>query len=345
MQVFQCDVKGCTYTANSREFFKHITIKSDTNPELSKDLSNKDICPEHAVKIFNMLAEQFKNTMPYEKIQQPAKPAEEVTKKTDNKDKSAKKKREAEPDNLSKEMYNDYYVNGMSQRDIAIKYNRSQAVVSRRIKLYKEDQSTKQEEVSLDKAFTPEHKKEKNVEVLAAGTSKPDTLKGFNKSKNAQADKLRLQKCGATVTGTNTMYIAAYVDMYIGHELAATVATRHDIPLEHMLSNFKSEEARYESIIKSIAKLYAGGVPVKVLSIKYRLNQDAIIAIVLKKVNHVYHRKDVDKESKVYTNGDNPQLDVGGILALYNAGWLIDDIVEEKGCEVKDVVSVINTTL
>lgn len=341
MQVFQCDVKGCTYTANSRDAFKHITIKSDANPELAEALSNKDICPEHAIKIFNMFAEQFKDTMSYKEVKGLAKPGKEVTKK----DEKVKTKREVDPDDLSKEMYNDYYVNGMSQRDIAIKYGKSQAVVSRRIKLYKEAHSTEQKEVSLDNAVTSEPKKEKNVEVLAAGVSKPDTLKGFNKSKNAQADKLRLQKCGATVTGTNTMYIAAYVDMYIGHELAATVATRHDIPLEHMLSNFKSEEARYESIIKSIAKLYAGGVPVKALSIKYRLNQDAIIAIVLKKVNHEYHRKDVDKKSKAYVNGDSPKLDVGGILALYNAGWLIDDIVEEKGCEVKDVVSVINTTL
>lgn len=341
MQVFQCDVKGCTYTANSRDAFKHITIKSDANPELAEALSNKDICPEHAVRIFNMLAEQFKDTMSYKGAKDSAKSEKEVTKK----DKPVKKKRETEPDDLSKEMYNDYYVNGMSQRDIAIKYGKSQAVVSRRIKLYKEAQGTKQEEVSLDTAFTPEPKKEKNVEVLAAGTASPDTIKGFNKSKNANADKIRLQKCNTTVTGTNTMYIAAYVDMYISHELAATVATRHDIPLEHMLSNFKSEEARYESIIKSIAKLYAGGVPVKALSIKYRLNQDAIIAIVLKKVNRAYHRKDVDKKSKVYINGDNPKLDVGGILALYNAGWLIDDIAGEKGCEVKDVVSVINTTL
>ena len=341
MQVFQCDVKGCTYTTNSRDAFKHITIKSEVNPELAKALSNKDICPEHAVKIFNMLAEQYKNTMPYKEVKEPVKTVKEVTKK----DKLAKKKRETEPDNISKEMYNDYYVNAMSQRDIATKFGKSQAVVSRRIKLYKEAHAAEQEEVSLDKVFISEPKKEKNVEVLAAGTANPDTLKGFNKSKNANADKLRLQKCNATVTGTNTMYIAAYVDMYIGHELAATVATRHDIPLEHMLSNFKSEEARYESIIKSIAKLYAGGVPVKALSIKYRLNQDAIIAIVLKKVNCAYHRKDVDKKSKVYTNDDNPKLDVGGILALYNAGWLIDDIVAEKGCEVKDVVSVINTTL
>ena len=341
MQVFQCDVKGCTYTANSRDYFKHITIKSDSNPELSKALSNKDICPEHAVKIFNMFAEQFKDTMSYKGAKDSAKSEKEVTKK----DEKVKTKREADPDALSREMYTDYYVNGMSQRDIATKFGKSQAVVSRRIKLYKEAHDAEQEEVSLDKAFTSEPKKEKNVEVLVAVTSKPDTLKGFNKSKNANADKIRLQKCNATVTGTNTMYIAAYVDMYIGHELAATVATRHDIPLEHMLSNFKSEEARYESIIKSIAKLYAGGVPVKALSIKYRLNQDAIIAIVLKKVNRAYHRKDVDKKSKVYTNGDNPKLDVGGILALYNAGWLIDDIAGEKGCEVKDVVSVINTTL
>lgn len=309
MQVFQCDVKGCTYTANSRDAFKHITIKSDANPELAEALSNKDICPEHAVKIFNMLAEQFKNTMSYKEVKEPVNPVKEVAKK----DKKVKTKRESDPDDLSKKMYDDYYVNGMSQRDIAAKYSRSQAVVSQRIKQYKEAQDT--------------------------------TLKGFDKSKNASADKIRLQKCNATVTGTNTMYIAAYVDMYIGHELAATVATRHDIPLEHMLSNFKSEEARYEGIIKSIAKLYIGGVPVKALSIKYRLNQDAIISIVLKKVNHEYHRKDVDKKSKVYTDGDNPKLDVGGILALYNAGWLIDDIAGEKGCEVKDVVSVINTTL
>lgn len=345
MQVFQCDIKGCTYTANSRESFKHITIQSDVNPELSKALSDKDICPDHAVKIYNMLEEQFKETMPYKEIQEQSKSSAVNPKKSGEKTKPVKTAKKAEPDDLSKEMYTDYYVNGMSQRDIAAKYNKSQAVVSRRIKQYKEELDAKHEETSLDKSSTAVSEKKKSVVAVPSTITQPDTLKGFNKSKNAKADKIRQQKCNVSTTVARTMYLEAYVDMYIKQELAATVAMRHDIPINHMLNNFKSEEQRYESIIRAITKLYIGGVPVKTLSIKYQLSQEAIIAIILKKVKRIYHRKDVDKESKVYVNDDNPKLDVGGILALYNAGWLIDDIADEKGCEVKDVVSVLNTTL
>lgn len=346
MQVFQCDVKGCTYTANSRDYFKHITIKSDVNHELAETLKNKDICPDHALKIFNMIAEQFRPTEPFSEIQKPAKPT--VEEKPVKEKKKTEKISAAESDDLSKSMYEDYCINGMSQRDISIKYNKSQAVVSRRIKNYKSAVEAKSVgNLKVDKLVEPAPAKPKNVEVMLATphAPEPDTLKGFNKASTAKGDKVRQQKCGVVASGSNTTYLAAYIDMHIKQELAATVATRHDIPLDHMLNNFKHDEQRYERIINAIAKMYASGVSVKSLSVKYKLSQDDIALIVKKKVKVEYQRKDVNPESHVYDAGKDAKLDAGGILALFKAGWLIDAIADEKGCEATDVVSVINTIL
>lgn len=327
MQIYKCDVKGCTYTAPDRSYFKHFDVSSIADHELAVDLQERDICPECAVRIMNMIESQFCVTDGKNSVSESVKEKTRTVKKADAPKKSnTKQSPHVLAKDLAKSMFEDYTTGGMSQKEIAIKYSKSQSVVSRMISSIRAETQVK----PCEDKTQPAEKDVKDTAVKQTVNSK----KVVKVTSNESCRK-----------GANPKILMAYIDHTLNDTSYHVCELRYEVPEDQIINVINNETSKYDAALSNIVKLYESGVPVKALSRKYRIDQTSIITVLQKRAKQCYFRKDVDPNSPVYKHNGPGGLDAPGVLALYHAGWLITDICDEKNYTLADVISMLNTEL